>query len=346
MQHASPLLEPLEVPRGCLVSLALAPIIMPLVVIGAILAAIGVGISGLVASSGGGALGAAIGVVFLALIVGYGYHFLPLICFLALFFVYVLICGFEEITGQRLVAPVSGVNVQLRIISFMGTLATGLVSFLVFWGLNVSMGWSESEYIHSKASAVGAMEAYEGTVSNDIQLLQVAIEKFGTEALLVVLATAAWWLIFYIGGNYWFSRSLWYCLHIFVLAFFIDILATMAFYFTSNASSTPDLSSFFASVNALDHELRRIAMLPIEALVSTFSNFEFLVHAMTRLFGSITDAMYTLIEIGLRIVTINLDELREKLQRIVDFARFLRVDFLSFAAASLIQLARLRLVRS
>lgn len=284
--------------------------------------------------------GLVLGILFGVFVIKIAWLFLPLVVLAFVVIVYLVISLLEELLGRQLVTTLGGRHVQLRFASLLSSLSVGLVTFLVLWALNSWFGIVENQYQYSHDSASGAIDAYFDSIGKDVSVIETKISATGLAAYFVLVVSLIWAVFVYIGGNYWVSRSISYCIHAFVLAFFIDVVATLVF-FALTSEQEASANSFVLAVNQLDATLRSVAMIPVKWLVAIFADYSDLIDAVTRIYGTFTDIAYTLLDIGLRIVTINLDGLRESIGLLVDFARLLRVDFLSFLLASAVLFARL-----
>ncbi len=162
---------------------ALAPFFMPILAVAAfgIGLAIGIAIGGSAGGAaggqggGGGALvGLAIG-VFLGVTAAMAvYLFIPLISYLVVVAVYMLIGGYQELTGQRLLVPIGGQRFNLKIAVMASFMSVGMISILLYYLAWSVLGMSPESY---NTASIG----FEFAWSNYWALYREAMDRISDE---------------------------------------------------------------------------------------------------------------------------------------------------------------------
>ncbi len=320
----------------------LAPLLTPLIiVVVSIVATIAMIAISLAGFGGGASAGSIVGAIFgglIALAVGLAiskavYYVLPPFLFFLALLLYLGVSITEEVRGHRLKAQVGTYRLNLRFFSFLSVISTGLLTFLIFT-MFASYGFFEEEHRRSEQGLGRALGSLERKIVDQIDIIGTFLGPGEYLALGALFCSVAWALWLYLGVNYYVSRSIKYCIDIYLTAFVIDFLFTVISFVTLGAGDT-DFKSFVSFFNMVDAWLRLVAMLPVRWFFGLFADFAPLFQAVETLISVLADTVFTALEIGIRTVFFADSALRELVIGFIDFARFLKVDFLFFLLSSL-----------
>lgn len=339
-----------EVSPAFLWVFAIAPFMMPVLAIAAFVIclvigiAVGGGSGGAAGSSGGGGgalIGLLIGGVLGAMAAAAIYIFLPLFTYLAIVLIYILITAFQEVFGIRMMVPVFDRRIELRYLALSCFLSVGLVSVLVYYLAFSVLGASELAFQRSTMGASLAYGHYIGTLTVILADIRAHVTAFGLIAVLATLVAALWMALIYVGGNYALSRSIAYCLGVYVTAFCMDAAFTVIGFLISGGHGYARVD-FFTFVNDLDSWLRGIAIAPVRVVFELFADLGPLFDSLSALFSVLSDLLYALVEIGLAALMIEENWLLDRTRQFIAFSRFIEVDFLFFVIATALWAQRLQ----
>lgn len=332
----------------------LAPFFMPILAVAAfgigiaIGLAIGGGSGGAAGGQGGGggalfglAIGGALGVSAAMAV----YLFIPLISYLSVVAVYLLIGGYQEVTGRRFQMRIGEHQVSLKVAVMASFMSVGVISIgLYYLAWNV-LGMSPENYRTALSGFDFAWGNYWSLYSTASSQISKEVSLHGFLGIIAVLIASVWAGFIYGGLNYYLSRSLTYCLGVYVTAFFLDLTFTVVCYlfgFERHYQS----NEFFLFVNSVDDWLRATVMSPVRLFFGLFADFKALFDALAQLFSAMSGFIYAMVEVGLGAVLLEEGELKRAVYRALGFARFLEVDFLFFVIATGMWATRLRHIKS
>lgn len=333
---------------------ALAPFFMPILAVAAfgigiaIGLAIGGGSGGAVGSSagGGGALfGLAIGGFFGVSAAMAVYLFIPLISYLSVVAVYLLIGLFQELTGSRPYMEIGGKRVGLKAAVLTSFMSVGVISIFLYYLAWTVLGMSPENYETATSGFDFAWSNYWALYKTASAQISNEISLHGFLGVVAVFLALVWAFFIYGGLNYYLSKSLSYCLGVYVTAFFLDLTFTILCY-VFGFGSFYQANDFFLFVNGVDDWLRATAMSPVSWAFGLFADFDVLFESLVELFSAMSGFIYAMVEVGLGAVLLEDGALKQAVYRALNFARFLEVDFLFFVISTSIWAARLRHVSS
>lgn len=341
---------PQEVDPRVLYLFALTPLFMPFLTALALAICIAIGVAlGAAVGGGGGSgaggpgalIGAALGIAGGVALAHLIYFAVPLFSYLLVVMVYFLLSVYQEVTGKQPGVVVADRFVNLKNVAFVSMLSVGLFSLLIFYITKSWLGWFEQEYYRSLNGANQALSAYFAGIGEALDVIETQIDRFGLIAALASLVSAGWLFWTYFGINYSISKSLRYCIEIFITAFFLDSAFTLACYFLFDVRGMAH-NDFFAVSNAVDSFLRELALAPVRAIFTVFADLSALFDAIVRMSSLISDAIYAIVEVCLRILLIEEGALYNAVMLFIKFTKFLRVDFIFFILASVLWAIRFR----
>lgn len=330
---------------------ALAPFFMPVLAVAAfgiglaIGIAIGAGGGGAAGGQGGGGgalfglvVGGALGVTAAMAI----YLFLPLISYLCVVFVYLMLGGYQEVTGRRMYVTVKGWRMSLKSAVIVSFMSVGVISILFYYAAWAVFGMSPQNFYTASTGFEFAWGNYWSLYLEASSQIKTEISLHGVLGVVVVFTAVLWALFIYVGLNYYLSRSLSYCFGVYVTAFFLDITFTIACY-VLGTNRRFEYNDFFLRVNDVDDWLRATVMSPVHMFFGLFEDFDMLLKSLSQLFSAISGFIYAMVEAGLGAVLLEDGALKRAVYNAIEFARFLEVDFLFFVISTCIWATRLKM---
>lgn len=325
----------------------LVPFIVPLITpVATVLSAVVLGglaivaaIAGLggTASSGSviaGLIGAAIaGGLSIAVSTFFYYALPPLFFFLAIV-TYVLISLGEQLSGRRLIAKILNFEMNVRLICFLSIMIVGGTTFLVFAVFDYFNLFSD-EYRSAERAFWRSVGSYKSEIGPKFEVVFRYLFDINVLYFLITIISIAWIIVIMLGVNFYISRSVEYCVEVYILAFVLDLIFTIC---AAGAIEFGDLdqSAVVESLNNLDWWLRYIAMLPIQLLSWVFSDLADLAEALRDLISSVSLLFSKLIEIGVKTVFIADTQFKIIVLHFIDLSQLLKVDFIFFLISSII----------
>jgi len=322
-----PLLAPLLTP----VLVGAIALITTLITIAAVLAGLGGGASAgsIIGGIIGGAIAFAIGT---AISTAVYYALPPLLLFLAIV-LYLGVSIAEEIRGDRLKAEIGEFKLNLRFFSFVSVAITGIMSFIIFSAF-AAMGFFLEEHRQSERGMNLAFDSFARRVGNEFDVIFGYISAGEVISIIALIVSVAWACWVYVGLNYQISRSIKYCIDIYLTAFVMDTVVTILGFIVVGPRF--EYSIFISFFNTFDGWLRTIAMAPVRLVFSIFSDLRPMFDAVEQLMSTLSNFAFTLVEISVRTVFFADSSFRDLVFGFIDFAHFLKVDFLFFLLSSLL----------
>lgn len=257
---------------------------------------------------------------------------------------YVAISLFENASGRYHVfeywIDLKKLHISAKILSFASVLLVAPITHAIFFLISFA-NISNSFYLRSsEALSIIINQDFDEIFESYVLIYNtVGSYDFGYFVLIIYII---WFLFVYFGFNYIVTRSVYFTLGVFALAFALDIVFTVLMVTLKFQGST--LDELIEFLNRLNYHLKSASFFPIESVKWIIPDHAPLVEHLLNFAEWIQDFCDSTIRMVIYITIPEEGSAREFMESFVEFSKTFEVDFLFFVAASVIVFLRYRLL--